>query len=639
MKSSVFSLEEIILKKTFIMNKYILLLTMLVGISSSCSVQANKIKQYVFEASDSNEDFTSKVFDVIHNAKEREFSIEFKNGTYNFYPEKAYEKYVKISNNDNGLRKFIFALEGRKNITINGNGATFIFHGSVIPFLIENSTNIKIENLNIEYDFPFDFEGVVVANNQEKKSFDLKVDKNNKYKIKDDILYFSGYDWEIGLGENIVYNSKTKSPEYFTSNYEHNFHKNFLKAESLDDNIVRFSNLNAAKVPPIGSTYSDKGPHGENRNIVGFRVYKSKNLKLNNINVYHSGAMALIAERTETISLNKFNVILKEGSSRVISATADATHFINCKGKITIDNCRFENMLDDATNVHGTYVTCNQIIDSSTVAIKFGHFQQEGFDFADKGDTLRFINRTNLLSLGKGVVKNIDIVNENYYTITFEEKLPKFEDKNVAIENVSWMPSLEIKNCVVKQNRARSLLISTSKSVIVENNYFASMMAGIRICGDANYWFESGPVSNVIVRGNTFENLGIGGHAPQAILQIDPVIGKKYREDGYYHKNIIFENNTIKTFDPLIIYALSVDGLTIRNNTIIQTKTFPKIFSDLSMFDLQNCTNVKIVGNTYKGDNEASISAINCQLIEVETEQTGFLNKTIKNPNKYFYQN
>ena len=96
---------------------------------------------------------------------------------------------------------------------------------------MEYASNIKIENLNIEYDFPFDLQGVVVANNQKEKTFDLKIHEANKYQIKDDILYFSGYDWEMGLGENIVYNAKTKSPEYFTSKYEHNFNKHFLKAK------------------------------------------------------------------------------------------------------------------------------------------------------------------------------------------------------------------------------------------------------------------------------------------------------------------------------------------------------------------------------------------------------------------------
>ena len=37
-------------------------------------------------------------------------------------------------------------------------------------------------------------------------------------------------------------------------------------------------------------------------------------------------------------------------TQRVISTTADATHFVNCKGDILIENCRFENMLDDGTN-------------------------------------------------------------------------------------------------------------------------------------------------------------------------------------------------------------------------------------------------------------------------------------------------
>lgn len=622
------------------MNKFLILTGLLLLITSNlCISQTSKLGHYVLETSDNDEDFTSKVYDILQKSNNSELTIEFGQGVYHFFPEKAYEKYIKVSNNDNGLRKIIFAIEGRKNVKINGNGATFIFHGSVIPFLIEKSANVLIENLNIEYDYPFDFEGVVVANNKKEKTFDLKVHEDNKFRIKEDILYFSGYDWEIGLGENIVYSATTKSPEYFTSNYEHNYYNNVLKAKAINETTVRFSNLNALKVPPVGSIYSDKGPHGKNRNIVGFRIYKSKNLELNNINVFHSGSMALIAEKTETVSLNKFNVILKEGSSRVISATADATHFINCKGKIILDSCRFENMLDDATNVHGTYMISNKIIDSVTMGVQFGHFQQQGFDFAEKGDTLRFIDRTNLLPKSLGVVKNIDMVNENYYAITFKEELPEFANKKIAIENISWMPSLEVKNCTVKQNRARSLLISTSKPVLIENNYFASMMAGIRISGDANYWFESGPVSNIMIRGNTFEDLGIGGHSPQAILQIDPVIGKEFRNEGYYHKNIVFENNIIKTFDPLIIYALSVDGLIIRNNTIVQTKKYPQIFSEISQFDLQNCNNVKIEGNTYSGGDRATISIINSKNLDIESNQRGFQKNTVENPNKYFYQN
>jgi len=36
-------------------------------------------------------------------------------------------------------------LRGFKNTTIDGNGATFIFHGIMIPFLVDGSQNITID--------------------------------------------------------------------------------------------------------------------------------------------------------------------------------------------------------------------------------------------------------------------------------------------------------------------------------------------------------------------------------------------------------------------------------------------------------------------------------------------------------------
>ncbi|MGC3978967.1 MAG: hypothetical protein QM751_12520 [Paludibacteraceae bacterium] len=70
--------------------------------------------------------------------------------------------------------------------------------------------------------------------------------------------------------------------------------------------------------------------------------------------------MGVIAEKTGNISLNKVNICRRPGSNRILSVTADATHFCNCKGKVTIENCLFENMLDDACNMHGTYTKVEQ---------------------------------------------------------------------------------------------------------------------------------------------------------------------------------------------------------------------------------------------------------------------------------------
>ena len=300
------------------MKKLFILVAIVSAFSGSCSFRSNTAKHHVFEAAP-GEDFTPKVTSVLAKDKELNYTLEFEQGVYHFYPENATEKYLRVSNNDNGLRRFAFDLQGRNDIHIIGNGSTFIFHGSIIPFLIEESSNVTIEGINIEYDYPFDFQGTVIANNEVEKTFDLRVHDANKYRIKDDILFFSGYDWKLGLGENIVYDPETRSPAYFTAKYEHDFNGHFMKAEALDESTIRISNLHAAKVPPVGSIYNDKGPHGQNRNIVGFRIYKSKDITLTDINVYHSGAMALIAEKTENVTLRKLNILLKKGSTLLIS--------------------------------------------------------------------------------------------------------------------------------------------------------------------------------------------------------------------------------------------------------------------------------------------------------------------------------
>lgn len=108
--------------------------------------------------------------------------------------------------------------------------------------------------------------------------------------------------------------------------------------------------------------------------------------------------MALICENTEDVTLDQYDVRLREGSGRFISASADASHFVNCRGAIRFDGCLFENMLDDATNVHGTYMAVDTLSGDRLTA-RFGHVQQQGFDFARAGDTLRLIDRISLRPL------------------------------------------------------------------------------------------------------------------------------------------------------------------------------------------------------------------------------------------------
>lgn len=347
--------------------------------------------------------------------------------------------------------------------------------------------------------------------------------------------------------------------------------------------------------------------------------------------------MALIAEYCENITVSGFSTAQHPGSPRMITASADATHFVDCKGLVLLEDSHFESMLDDATNIHGVYMKVDSLISDNTFAAVFGHFQQEGNHFADVGDLLRFVDKTSLQPVAEARLRSIDKSNRCRYVMTVDADLSGilFDPRHYAVENTARGASAIIRNCTVEYNRARSLLISTPGDVLIENCRFSSMMAGIRICGDANYWFESGNTRNVVIRNNSFTDLGIGGREPQAILQIDPIIPKDARtNDFFYHDRIVFENNIVSTFDAQVIYALSVKSLEIKNNKFIDTGTYTPLFPQLSVIDVQFCGDVEIVGNDFsQWKKDATLSIHNC--VEVVNDSDV---EVVDSPNPFFFQ-
>ena len=570
------------------------------------------LKDFTFEGV---EDVTPIVVEALEKCKKEGIStLLFPKGTYHFYPTFAPEIYCEITNNDNGLKRTSFPLIDFHDFVVDGNGSDFIFHGKMIPFIIEQSSNVTITNVSIDWEVPFALEGLVVANNPAKHTFDIEV--KTPYMVEHERLYLSleredsPYErkygkrfatWEhynIEVGQNIFWDSKTMAPLYNTSQY--NMPEKGIKAEELKKGLIRIS-TKIKKLPPIGSVLVSKGEYLQNRTSPAFRVFKSKNLTFKDVNVHHAGAMGLIAERSEDITLDGFNVVLKKGSGRMVTTTADATHFCNVKGTVIIKNCTFENMLDDATNIHGTYVRVNKIIDDYTLAVETYHPHQNGYLFGREGDSVKIVNQKNLQYTTEYLVlKKVKRVNEKISYITFDKPITGKVEIFDGVENVSWHASAIIENNIVRNNRARSFLISTPRKVVVRNNHLSSQMANFRITGDLNLWNESGPNVDLLIENNVIENSVYGGAGIQAVFLIDPEYSDKNNIEGKFSKNITIRNNIIKTFDSSILVAISVDGLVFENNEIIQTDRYKPIFPNAENLHITNCNNVTIKGNTYK---------------------------------------
>ena len=554
-------------------------------------------------------DMSFAVRQAIENAKEKDIELVFEKGTYTFLTDYALGKYIYVTNHGNGFKKIIFNFNGFNSVVINGNGSEFIFHGQTAPFVFEGCKKIAVKNVTLDWDIPFSFQGDVVAVNKEEHWYELKP-------------YTKGYSWKLAkgkiefpginnfnfssLGSSLPHNKKTKAVDYGA--WDSSLKSNLVEEKA--DGVLRFYQYNLKKFPRVGSVLQSKGDKKNNRYAPAFLVRNSKDIVFNNVVIHHALGMGFLFERSENIKILNSGVYIREGSDRVMSIVADATHFANCKGAILIEDCRFEGMYDDGTNVHGTYVEVNKIIDSKTIRVALKHDQQYGFEFAGVADEVWFIKSPNPNRAETNTVATVTVINDHYTDLSFVKDIPTDLKSGDILENKTWNPSFTMRGNTIRDHRARNIIIKTPKKIVIENNNLSSMMSSIMLRGETFYWFESGNVEDVIIRNNNFVDCAYAG-SEHAILKVSPRLGAAFSKTDLYDRNIVFENNTISTFDSRIVWADRVDGLIIKNNTIKQTYTFKPLYPNAYMFDLINCNNVEIINNTYKGTVTSGVQADN----------------------------
>lgn len=283
-----------------------------------------------------------------------------------------------------------------------------------------------------------------------------------------------------------------------------------------------------------------------------------------------------------------------------MATRADATHFLGCKGLIHLENCRLEHMLDDGINVHGAYIKVVEYRGDRTFLCEIAHRQQWGLIFAEVGDRVMITSRETVLPLFETTVESVEALNERRLLIRVSELSEKLPEGPLSMENLTWYPDVVMRKNIIRNNRARSALITTKGKVLIEDNYFSSQMHGILIEGDNNSWYESGGVEDVTITNNTFENIGYGDDTRYP-LYASPLLRPEQRlGDRKYHRNIRFTNNRIKSFNGHFVHAMSVQGLTITGNTVELSKDYPT-GSTRPSIELEYCEDATIEDNRFLG--------------------------------------
>lgn len=555
--------------------------------------------------------------------------VSIPKGVYHFHADKAFETHLHISNNDSGLKRIAFPLHGVDGLEIDGNGSLFIMHGTMMGLDLKNSKNVTLKNFSIDWKAPFYFQGSVVAVHEDKNAFDLEVLDECTYEIVANELVFlektgtasrpwknwpakmtRDLGWQQNIDWNIWYDPQTGAAAYKGEastliSWDETRGVRY-RVEELRPGLLRFFDA-TPRLPKKGWVLVVKGNRDKSRTSPAIHVANSSDVILENVTIHHAGGMGFIAESSENVRLDRVNVRLPANSKRIVTTTADATHFVNCRGTILLNGCFFESMLDDATNVHGIYAGIDGVVDDHTLGLRRMHSQQLGFDFVRPGDRLGLSEKRTLASYAALTVASVVYRNSDYMEVSFYEPIDRLLRADSVAENLTWQPDLRITGCTVRHNRARSILISTAGNVLVENNHFSTCTANsIFFAGDVTFWHESGPVGNVLIRNNRFSDFGLqGGNAP--IIRAAPRVALEGIPAAGYHRNIVFENNEIEIFGRILVSAESVDGFVFRGNRIKRSEAYPAASADGPVFTFRDSRNVVIEDNDYSWGKSATI--------------------------------
>ena len=531
--------------------------------------------------------------------KKFEIGSDLENDTEYFATEREYhiylqdtsavsdDRYVALRAHDTKEFRVFTLIKGKKNITLDFRGATLVMHGKIQPFLIDSSENIKIKNCKVTYDRPPYTEAIITEVGEEYAG--LRLSEHCPCRIEEGRLVPYGEGWEntrlnykgcfyqvfdretrkgCGLGLGVMGNTIELDPDWA-------FRPTAYSVERRGEDIIM-----KGKHPDYFAAGRALVIAHETRSISSVFMIDSKDVELKDYRILCGWGMGIYSYRTENIVLDGVRLTYDRLSPSIVSNAADAVHTFGTSGSFIIRNCVFEGMIDDAINIHSNFRTVARV-DGNELYTDLASCERQANDLYRVGDEIAVYRGKTMEETARYTVKNIEHISETFSKFTLDRPcLPHAEGD--LIESLTANCNVLIENCIFGKANSHLRLQSRRKFVIRNCETELPLL----LSGDASYWFESGPLTDLTVENCRF----IGPRANVRILsEVLPT-----EAEPYYHKNLKIINNELDTDVP--VKGGNADGIVFKGN---------KNISGLSMkLDLTNCGDVYAEGCSVMRKNE-----------------------------------
>jgi hypothetical protein len=564
--------------------------------------------------SNSFENASPGIVKAIESFKRKENAVlKLPGGRIDLWPEGAVKRELYISNSTEAdtlskVKNIGFWFENFQNFTIDGNHTLVVLHGKMVSFAFLNCRNILLKDISFDYERPTMSELAIKSVSDSVVKTEIHPD--SRYSIENGRINFYGEGWKYRAFHTILYDSQKDIMRY--SSFQP-----FLKGKAIQTAPFRVTfegDFSKTNFKP-GDMLSIRDPYRDN---CGGFINLSKDVRLENVNMYYMHGLGIVSQFSENIKLKKVEVAPRKGSGRIIASFADCFHFSGCRGIVEIDSCLMSGAHDDPINIHGTHLQITGIDARGKMTVRFMHHQTYGFQAFFPGDSIAFVVPQTLKPSAIARVKNARLINLRDMELEIEGALPESVKTGLCIENLSWTPEVIIRNSRFERTNTRGLLVTTRRKVLIENNtFYHTGMHAILIADDASSWFESGRVMDVTIRNNVFEDCGYKSAPGNYIIAIAPE-NHELVPGFYVHRNIRIENNTFKMYDDPVLTARSVDHLVFKGNELIRDQFMPK--GDFRPgFKLTSCTNVEIRDNKFSAGWNSTVSADQMKQKDIKT--------------------
>ncbi|WP_280786722.1 right-handed parallel beta-helix repeat-containing protein [Paenibacillus sp. PastF-3] len=479
-------------------------------------------------------------------------------GCYHFYSEKAIRNPYYISNttseeeNPDVTKTIGILLKGLHNLTFEGNGSLFIFHGKQTMFLLDGCKNVEIRNLHTDYAQPTVSEMTIIESGTHY--FDVQVHPDSHYEIRDGKLVWIGEGWSFSEGP-----MQTYDPLSNTTWRVDNWSELADSVEELEPMKLRLHFDHQPEVVPGQVLQSRDGI----RDQVGVFLVESSNITFSDVGLHFLHGLGVVGQFSDNLTFQRMDISPRLETGRTVAGFADFIHMSSCRGKITVADSRFAGSHDDVVNVHGTYLRIVEQLSANRVKVRFMHPQTYGFLAFHPGDEIEFVRSGSLTTYAANEVIEVTRLNPRELKLTLAHPIPEGIGSHDVIENVTWTPEVVVVNNHLARVPTRGILVTTRRKVEIKGNVFERMqMSAILIALDAESWYESGKVEDVTIAENHFIECGGIGHPVILILPENTEID----QSAPVHQGIVIKNNRFETGETLVLSAKSTRGLVFSAN-------------------------------------------------------------------------